>query len=136
MISPSMPKDDLGALALCLWREARSLGSPGMLGVANVVHNRTVKHGTTFAHEVYRPWQFSSMSDPDDPQLNLYPKADDSAFADAHRIAALVIGKQAADNTLGATLYYADYIPFPASWDKSKVVPTVTIGNTHFFRET
>ena len=131
----NLPHDDKGALELCVYREARSLGYRGMLAVACVIKNRSTKRKQTIAQVVYSPWQFSSMSDPRDPQLHMpIPSAKDPQWGEAQDIAASIIANGIVDITGNALEYYADYIPRP-HWDWSKLKATVTIGNTHFFSE-
>ena len=150
-----MTTEDQYDTALCIWREARgnkdTSGSSyrAMSAVACVIKNRVDKqrmihpfHGmtvpigqeVTFADIVLARYQFSSM-DPGDPQYHTVPQAGDAQWSEAQDIAAYVTAGDLADITGGASLYYSDYIPFPAAWDKSKVIPTVQIGNMKFFRE-
>jgi spore germination cell wall hydrolase CwlJ-like protein len=128
--------------SLCLWREARGEGEAGMTAVACVIRNRAAKHGTAPYAEVTAPLQFSSVTDggngttrKPDPQLSKYPKASDPSWAAAQGIAAGVLDGSVKDVTGGATLYYDDSIPFPASWDKSKTRPAAKIGRLNFFTE-
>lgn len=123
------------ALSLCIWREARGEGQQGMLAVACVVRNRVHKHNSGYALEVYRKWQFSSITASGDPQLHLFPTISDPTWAQAQKIAADVISGQAEDITNGSTLYYDDSIPFPKNWNRSKCKFACTIGRLHFYIE-
>jgi len=126
---------DYCLLALTIWREARGEGLNGMKAVACVVRNRAKRRNSSYYIECVRPWQFSSLTDPKDPQLANWPKPEDSTWQTAQILAGSVIDGHTDDITGGATMYYADSIPFPASWDKSKLRETVKLGNHTFFQE-
>jgi N-acetylmuramoyl-L-alanine amidase len=126
---------DLFMLAICMWREARGDGRDGMVAVGCVVRNRVTRHGTTYYAEVVKPWQFSSISAHGDPQLGLYPLEADPSWQTAQLLATDIANGNIQDSTQGATLYYANSIPFPKSWNKAVIQATVTIGNQFFFRE-
>lgn len=122
-------------LALCMWREARGVGSDGMTAVGCVLRNRVVRQQTSYYVEVTRPWQFSSITAKNDPQLGLYPMLTDNSWALARQIANGISSSSLVDTTDGSTLYYDDSMDFPATWDKSKVKATVKIGRLNFFKE-
>lgn len=141
---------DYSDTALCLWKEARGEGAAGMTAVACVIRNRTVKHDTTFSHEVYRAWQFTSMSVPSDPEYHLQPSPTDPSFALAQTIARQVIDGETVDVTEGATLYWnpagivsnatftlmtGQVVKFPETWNPAVVHETVQIGHHIFLME-
>lgn len=126
---------DLFMLALCMYREARGDGVTGMTAVGCVVRNRVNRDGTTYYAEVVKPWQFSSITATGDPQLNKYPAEADTSWMVAQKLAMQITSGDIVDTTRGATLYYADSIPFPKSWNPAAVQATVTVGNQFFFRE-
>src|SRR5258708_2781286 len=142
-----MSHSDYFMLALCLWREARGEGKDGQIAVACVVRNRVHKRMSSYYVEVVKPLQFSSITDKGvqdktggylrkpDPQLSLYPNSLDTAWKQCQEMAEVVCDVTIQDITNGATLYYADSIPFPPSWDKSKLIQTSKIGHHTFFRE-
>ena len=130
-----MTSADQFMLALCLWREARGVGNSGMVAVACVLRNRVEKNKSNYYIEVTKPWQFSSITAKNDPQLGLYPSYADSSWQLAQKIASPLSMVALADTTEGATLYYDDSIPFPAGWDIHKVEDTVKIGRLNFFKE-
>lgn len=130
-----MTPADLYMTALCLWREARGEGEQGMTAVACVIRNRAAKRKTSPYAEVIRPWAFSSITATGDPQLKLWPKESDPTWITAQRITAAVLTESAPDVTGGATLYYDDSIPFPKSWNRAVVRPTVKLGQLNFFME-
>lgn len=68
-------------LAFVLWREARSEPRDGKIALVWSIMNR-VSHpkwwGQDIVSVVLKPWQYSSMTDPHDPQLVKYPGNDDA----------------------------------------------------------
>jgi len=130
-----MTSADQFMVALCLWREARGVGNSGMVAVACVLRNRVARNKSSYYAEVVKPWQFSSITAKNDPQLGLYPSSADSSYQLAQKIVASISQDTLADTTEGSTLYYDDSIPFPAGWDIHKVEDTVKIGRLNFFKE-
>jgi spore germination cell wall hydrolase CwlJ-like protein len=146
-----MTASDYFITALCIWKEARSQGAPGMVGVACVIRNRYLKNDSTPYIEVIRPLQFSSMTTPGDRQLGLYPQPSDVLWTQTQQIAQDVLNGVTADTTGGATLYYNPNaistnaaftiaagvtVPFPRGWNPARVKYTVTIGtapNSHIY---
>lgn len=128
-------QQDLQETALCIWKEARGMGEDGMTAVACVIRNRVLRNNSSFAAEVLRKSQFSSMTAPNDPQLHLLPGGKDPSWTRARMIAAVVINESLGDTTNGSNLYYDNSIGFPKAWDRSRCVPTVKIGRLNFFRE-
>lgn len=146
----NLPKDDKGLLKICLWREARGEGNEGITAVASVVRNRVIRRKTSYALEVMRPWQFTSMTDPNDPEYALYPQDGDLSAVAADAIAEQVIAGEIPDPTGGATLYWnptgiqsakkfklldGTIVAFPQNWNASVVQETVRIGKHIFLRE-
>lgn len=155
MIISTRPQD-VFMTALCAWREARNQLSDGMGAVAWVIRNRCAKKNSSPYAIVVAPAQFSSITSPGDPQLNLYPTESDSRWIDAQGIASAILNApdSSHDGTNGATLYYNPdaiekgktyttrsgmVIPWPKTWNPAVVEETITIGsrpNMHiFFRE-
>jgi N-acetylmuramoyl-L-alanine amidase len=127
--------DDIFMLTLCCWREDRSGKGTGMTAVAWAVRNRYDRDKTSYYAEVTARLQFSSVTAPRDPELDEWAKKGDPMWALAREIARGVIYGPITDPTGGATLYYAETIPFPAAWNRSKVEQTITAGGQIFFRE-
>lgn len=136
-------------LALTIWRENRGHGVEGMQSVANVILNRAAKNATTIYAECTKRLQFSSMTAPGDPELTLWPSDRDPQWLAAQQIANQAELGALNDLTEGALLYYAPYgiktdktyewldgteIPFPETWDATKVTPLCAIGGHVFFR--
>lgn len=122
--------------AVTAWRENRGGGNTGMQSVLNVIQNRATNHGTDFYFECVRPWQFSSMTATNDPQLNKWPAYNDPQFAVALDMAEQAYNGNLPDLTDGATLYYAVSMTTPPGWASSAhVKQTVEIQGQVFFRE-
>lgn len=108
-----------------------------MQSVFNVLMNRAARRGSDVYTEAVRKWQFSSMTDPGDPNLVLYPTAIDAQWAAALTLASQAAAGSLEDLTGGATSYYA-----PAGMPNGQVpgwaasmTQTVTIAGQIFFKE-
>jgi N-acetylmuramoyl-L-alanine amidase len=126
---------DYALVALTLWREARGEGTTGMTAVACVIRNRVHKHNSTPFAQCVKKWAFSSITDPKDQQLTLYPVDTDPQWQQAQLIAGNVLDGQTQDITSGATLYYDGSISFPSSWNLAAVKAVGKIGRLNLFRE-
>lgn len=137
-------------LALTAWRENRGALTPGMTSVINVVMNRSYRDNTTPYAECVKRLQFSSITAPDNPELNLWPVDGDPQFVTALDLANQALAGTLADITGGATDYYAPLsiqspmkirlpsgvvVPFPKGWNQAAVQYTSTIGSQVFFKE-
>ena len=118
--------------ALCCWREARGEGRDGQRAVVHVIANRSALSGRSWAQEVYRKLQFSSMTYGNDPQLCTVPVTPDAIFSTCYEIADAVMSGQDTDITLGATHYFNPNIVLP-SWAEA-FTKTVSIGHHDFFK--
>lgn len=119
-------------LALCLWRESRGEGEQGMQAVANVVCNRVAVNGSSVYREVTKPWQFSSITAHNDPQLGLYPISDDPNWILAVAVAHSVMNGTLPDITNGATYYFNPSVVRPA-W-AADMQQTAQIGKHVFYK--
>ena len=105
-------------LALCIWRESRGEPYEGQLAVAHCVRNRVLNPkwwGSSYYSVVTKKWQFSSMTDPRDRQLTMFPDPGDERWHTARMIAANVMEGLSSHPMPGADSYYADYID-PPKW--------------------
>lgn len=118
-----MPQDpelvrvtDLFYLALTLWREARGEPEYVKRGVAFVVLYRA-QHpgwwGSDIATVVTKKWQFSSLTDPKDKQLTLWPTFQDSSWLTCLKVARDVYGGATPNPAPDADSYYDISIPAP-----------------------
>lgn len=120
------------SLALCIWKENRGGGIPGMQSCANVIMNRSAKENKSVYAVVYQPLQFSSMSYQHDPELLIQPKVGDPQWNQAVAIAVQAAAGALQDITGGATSYYALSIAAPY-WAKT-MTPTVVVAGQQFYR--
>jgi len=103
-------------LALTIWREARGETTDAQIGVAFVILNR-VKHpgwwGTDIQSVIFKKWQFSSFTDPNDKQLTTWPSSTDISWNKALQIANDTIDGITVNPVKGADSYYDISIPAP-----------------------
>jgi hypothetical protein len=149
-----MTISDQFMMALTAWRENRGGLTPGMQSVINVIVNRSRRHNTTPYFECVRKLQFSSVTAPGNPELNLWAMEQDPQWINALGMAASAASGVLPDITTGSIDYYApgglrdedrdlrDYempngvsVPFPKRWDRSKLTFEAEIAGQLFFRE-
>ena len=122
-------------LAIVLWREARGEEFDAVKGVANVIMNR-VKDPKWWGHDVTsvvtKRWQFSSMTDPKDPQLATWPQPEDPSWWNCMALAADVLSGKLVDNVAGANSYYDISIP-PPKWATNDIF-VKQIGRLRFYK--
>jgi N-acetylmuramoyl-L-alanine amidase len=107
---------DLTFLALTVWREARAEVREGKLAVACSVLNRVERPtwwGHTLLEVVTKKWQYSSMTDPNDPQRTKWPTSYDRAWLECLEVAAAALGRYEPNPAPGADSYFAVSIPAP-----------------------
>jgi hypothetical protein len=123
-------------VALCAWRENRGGGIPGMQSVINCIANRMKARSETGYEVVTLPFQFSSMTAPGDPQLDLYPRRLKPGWTEwlaAQQLAEEALNGTLEDITDGATSYYALSMAKPPWWAPS-MTPTVVIEGQQFLK--
>lgn len=107
-------------LALTVYREARGEIMAARIGVACTVMNR-VEHakwwGRSIDEVVTKKWQYSSLTDPRDPQLVKWPLLSDTAWQECLHVASEVMNGTLGNPVPGADSYYDDSITAPA-WTK------------------
>jgi spore germination cell wall hydrolase CwlJ-like protein len=129
-----MTIQDQFMLALTIWRENRGGGQEGMQSVANVILNRAHKNNSTPYEVCTKYRQFSSITQPLDPQLGKYPLSDDPEWETALHLAFLANNGSLGDITNGAINYYAPAgVSEPPYWAAS-MTRTVTIQGQIFFK--
>lgn len=104
-----------------------------MQSVMNVLVNRAQVRGTDVFTEATRKLQFSSLTDPGDPQLIEYPHEGDPDWTVALTIAYQAKTGSLEDITGGATSYYALSMKEPPYWVAS-MTKTVDIEGQRFFK--
>lgn len=126
---------DFAFLALCVWREARSESSEAKLAVAYVAIQRVKLQswmGKNMMEVLFHPWQFSSLTNPRDPQLTRWPREDDDSWHDCLFQTALAIDGSAQNPAPGADSYYGISIEPPAWAAQGQFIKQ--IGQLRFFR--
>lgn len=108
---------EFALFALTIWREARGEPHRGKLGVAWSIRNRVMKPGkdwwgNDWEEVILKKWQYSSISDPSDPNVKILPgdPKTDATWAECLAVAEDVYGNIVADPTGGATHYHAAWM--------------------------
>ena len=113
---------DIAFLALTLWREARGETNEVRAGIAHVILNRVNRPswwGRDLMSVLFKKWQFSSLTDPNDRQLATWPTTDDKSWQDCLNLATAVIGGDIPNPVAGADHYY-DISIKPPKWASPK----------------
>jgi N-acetylmuramoyl-L-alanine amidase len=128
--------DPVSVVAATLWGEARNQGYAGMVAVGCVIRNRALSPrwwGSSYITVCLEPYQFSCWNDSDPNRAKLLAVTTaDPQFAEALKIAALVISGHAIDPTHNSDSYYSDTMD-PPSWCEGATF-TVQIGAQRFYR--
>jgi len=146
LVNPVMPlRNEADVLARTLYGEARGEGEVGMRAVGHVVLNRVAARrwwGSDVKSVCLQPWQFSCWN-VNDPNLRHLRHAGDAeasfrlAFDIASRLLASeqadAAGRARADDTQGATHYYANSLRAPPVWARGRA-PCARIGKHLFFK--
>lgn len=130
---------EITLLAIMLYREARGESDEAKIAVAHTVLNR-VSHpgwwGNDIVSVIGRKWQYSSMTDPNDPQLIVWPKADDAAFENCLTLAGNVVRGVYNSPLRGIDSYYDDSLQgdLVPKWAKDNPLRFVAkIGRLNFY---
>lgn len=113
--------EDIVFLALCVWREARGEKEAGQVGVAQCIMNRVKRPGwwgNDVKSVIFKKWQFSSLTDPRDRQLTVWPEKDTLDWIRAIHVAEDVVEGRVLNPVLGADSYHDISIPSP-KWTKT-----------------
>jgi len=104
-------------LALTVWREARGESRLGKIAVACSIMNRVNRPswwGNDVLSVLFRKWQYSSLTDPRDRQLTLWPDRRTSDWQECLQVACAVLDGEIVDNPVpGADSYHDISIPAP-----------------------
>lgn len=118
-------------LALTIYREARGESHDAKICVAHTVMNRVRKPGW-WGHDIVsvltKKWQYSSITDPHDTQLTVWPKADDAVFEECLTVASYVVGGIYNSPLKGIDSYYDDSLQGEARPKWAKAHPERFIG--------
>jgi len=138
---PYREMSDLQLLELAMYREARGEPTEGKRGVGHVIFNRSLTtswwnyhRAGILANVILFPYQFSSF-DAGDPNANVWPQDDDTAFQECCSIANSILHGVDPDITNGATYYFDRSINWPTAWGaQSDYEETLDVGRLRFFR--
>jgi N-acetylmuramoyl-L-alanine amidase len=125
---------DLFYLSFVLWREARGETRAGKIALVFSIMNRVNNPkwwGQDIPSVVTKKWQYSSLTDPKDAQLVLYPLMDQS-WLECMSAATAVYDKLVQNPVAGADSYYAVSMPAPPNWAKPDQF-VAQIGNHRFY---
>jgi N-acetylmuramoyl-L-alanine amidase len=125
---------DTSFLALDVWREARGESYQCKLAVASTVIQRVRLrrwYGTDVMSVLFKKWQYSSLTNPKDPQLTTWPASSDQSWIDSLTAAYMILTNKVDSPAPGADSYFDESIA-PPSW----AVPAdlvVQIGRLKFY---
>ncbi len=125
---------DISFIAFTVYREARAEPYVGKLAVAYSILNRVSRPswwGNTVLAVIFKRLQYSSVSDPRDPQLEVTPAAGSPLWLECLRAAEAAYDRTEANPVPGADSYYATYIPAPKWADPARFV--AQIGGHRFY---
>jgi spore germination cell wall hydrolase CwlJ-like protein len=120
-------------LALAVWREARGEERIGQTAVAISILNRVHRPswwGKSVMEVLFKKWQYSSLTDPHDPQLVAWPK-DDPTWKQCLQVASDAIDGLSPDPAPGADSYFDQSIA-PPIWAKKEMF-VCKIGHLSFY---
>jgi spore germination cell wall hydrolase CwlJ-like protein len=111
-------------LALAVWREARGESAEGQVAVACSIINRVANPkwwGTTVDEVITKRWQYSSLTDPKDPQVSRsWPTVKDPSWLLALGVAHDVLEGGPVNPMPGADSYHDSSISPPFWTTKSR----------------
>lgn len=125
---------DLSFLALTAWREARGESDEAIVAVCNAVLNRVKRTrwwGTDVMSVLFKKWQFSSLTDPNDRQLTTWPRANDDSWKRCLLAAYGTMTNSLLNPVPGADSYFDDSIDPPYWADEERFVKQ--IGRLRFY---
>lgn len=125
---------DIAFLALTIWREARGESVHVRAAIAHVVLNRVRRPswwGRDIMSVIFKKWQFSSLTDPNDRQLTTWPTSIDSSWHQCLQIAADAVDRKLPNPVPGADSYYDISIPAP-KWATQETF-VAQLGRVRFF---
>lgn len=116
---------DATFLALALWREARGEPEECRRAIVSCILNRVARPGwwgKSVSEVLFKKWQFSSLTDPRDPQLTTWPAHSDQSWKECLDIAwDMLVWGNVVNTVPGADSYYdvsLDMAGKPPFWIK------------------
>ena len=107
---------DMVFMALVIWREARGECRECKEAVAGCILNRANSPGwwgRGIMGVMFKPWQFSSVTDPKDRQLTTWPSPVDPSWLECLDIADQAVSGKLVHPAPGADSYFDISIPDP-----------------------
>jgi N-acetylmuramoyl-L-alanine amidase len=107
---------EVTVLALLVWREARGESRAAKVAVAATVLNRVKRPtwwGSTVLSVCFKKWQYSSLTDPHDPQLTTWPSVFDGSWIECLQVAQNVLHGAERTTMPGADSYFDESIAAP-----------------------
>lgn len=126
---------EVALLSLCIWRESSNRPLAVQQAIGCSIRNRVNSPrwwGNSWSTVICLKYQYSSMTNPGDPNLVRWPLASDPSWIQCMGVAQEVYDGTLTDSTSGATNYYDDSIP-PPDW-AAKMDFTVQIATTLFYK--
>ncbi len=130
---------DLIFLSLTIWREARGESAQAQLAVAYSILQR-VAHpswwGSDVMTVVFDKWQYSSLTNPKDPQLVTWPdlpESKDPVWDSCVNAAQAALTCSLPNPAPGADSYFDDSIK-PSYWTRPPAVFVAKIGKLNFWK--
>jgi len=108
-------------LALTIYREARGEPRDGKIGVAMTCLNRVSRPswwGKDIMGVLFKKWQYSSLTDPKDKQLTIWPVSGGALWNECLQIACDALDGKLENPVPGADSYYDTSI-LPPKWTDS-----------------
>lgn len=121
-------------LALTLWREARGEPHAVKVGVACSILNRVVRPswwGNDVLSVVTKRFQYSSLTDPHDPQLTTWPTWNDASWRECMEVAVDALAGKLMSPVPGADSYHDVSIAAP-KW-ATPAMFVAQLGRIRFF---
>ena len=126
--------------ALTVWREARNQTDEGKLAVAYTLVERASRPGWWNKGRVgsvvavaTMPWQYSSITDPSDPQLRYFPGESDAQWDACVTAMRQALAGAQPNPAPGADSYYAVSMPIPPKWATPQSF-VKQVGDHRFYR--
>lgn len=133
MIQSLQRSAELAFMALTLWREARGESALCKTAVAHSILNRVNRPswwGRDVMGVIFKKWQYSSLTDPKDPQLTKWPAKDDVSWQECLVITDKVLRGLLDNPAPGADSYHDISIPAP-KWATEETF-VIQIGRIRF----
>lgn len=134
-MSELQKKADVVFMALTIYREGRGESLEAQIAIGFSIMNRVSKPswwGSDVQSVLFKKWQYSSLTSPNDPQLVIWPaKSSEASWISCLTAADIAYNKTGANPVPGADSYFDDSIKAPY-WAKSEMF-VKKIGRLNFY---